>query len=253
MRCLRIASVCAALPRMPSSPPCTAGCSVLTRPSIISGYPVNSPTSSALSPASVSVLRVPPVETSSTPKPASAPANSTTPDLSETEMRARDARRNCSVMAGPTISQRQPRLLFLTYAPRGVDRGAGMLQAPLHARGGAGMAMDDDLRGAARTFAAGQINAVLKVDAVLVGAECPHLLVRRRQHDAVAVAQPGRLHGRMQVKADGEFVSRRAQLGAAIGVDEDILAVDPHAVGRQHQHALVHNAEAAGVAVMRGA
>ena len=74
----------------PSSPPCTAGCSVLTRPSIISGNPVSSLTSRTFRPASLSVMRVPPVETSSMPKPASVRAKSTTPDLSETEMRARD-------------------------------------------------------------------------------------------------------------------------------------------------------------------
>ena len=45
---------------MASSPPCTAGCSVLTRPSIISGKPVRSLTSSTFRPASLSALRVPP-------------------------------------------------------------------------------------------------------------------------------------------------------------------------------------------------
>ena len=99
MSCARIASVCAALPRIASKPPWTAGCSVLTRPSIISGNPVRSLTSSTSRPASLKVLRVPPVETSSMPWPASARAKSTTPVLSETEMRARDTRRSCSVIA----------------------------------------------------------------------------------------------------------------------------------------------------------
>src|SRR5580692_1967748 len=210
MLCARIASTWAVLPRIASKPPWTAGCSVLTRPSIISGNPVRSLTSSTLSPASLSVIRVPPVETSSTPKPANVRAKSTTPVLSETEMRARVARRRCSVMAslyslprlrgrvgrgsvacalvdssaglppparyarsspasGGGNSQRQPRLfLFADAAGRGA-RWISVLQAPLHARGGAGVAVDDDLGGAARAFAAGEINAVLEVDAVLVG------------------------------------------------------------------------------------
>ena len=52
----------------PRSPPWTAGCSVFTRPSIISGKPVRSVTSRTGRPASASALRVPPVETSSTPR-----------------------------------------------------------------------------------------------------------------------------------------------------------------------------------------
>ena len=45
-------------------------------------------------------LAVPPVETSSTPWPASARAKSTRPVLSETEMRAREMRRKCSAVIG---------------------------------------------------------------------------------------------------------------------------------------------------------
>ena len=45
-------------------PPCTVGCSVLTRPSIISGKPVTSETLTTGSPASARALAVPPVETS---------------------------------------------------------------------------------------------------------------------------------------------------------------------------------------------
>ena len=49
-------------------PPWIAGCSVLTRPSIISGNPVTSETLTTGSPASASALAVPPVEMSSTPQ-----------------------------------------------------------------------------------------------------------------------------------------------------------------------------------------
>ena len=45
MPCAAIAAAWSALSRMASRPPCTAGCSVFTRPSIISGKPVSSPTS----------------------------------------------------------------------------------------------------------------------------------------------------------------------------------------------------------------
>ena len=58
---------CSALPRIASNPPCTRGCSVFTRPSIISGKPVNSETSATARPAAFSAAAVPPVETISMP------------------------------------------------------------------------------------------------------------------------------------------------------------------------------------------
>ena len=64
---MRIASTWAGLLRMASKPPWTAGWSVLTRPSIISGKPVTSDTSVTLSPAAISASRVPPVEMISMP------------------------------------------------------------------------------------------------------------------------------------------------------------------------------------------
>src|ERR1700756_4822114 len=54
---LFIACACSALPRIASRPPCTLGCSVLTRPSIISGKPVRSETSRTARPAAVSAAR----------------------------------------------------------------------------------------------------------------------------------------------------------------------------------------------------
>src|SRR3954468_15597629 len=93
-----IADLCSALSRIASRPPCTEGCSVFTRPSIISGNPVTSETSSTSSPASASVLRVPPVEISVTPCSANARANSTRPALSDTESSAREMRRRSSVI-----------------------------------------------------------------------------------------------------------------------------------------------------------
>ena len=67
--CACTAASCLALPRMKSSPPWTLGCSVLTRPSSISGNPVCSLMSLTVKPASRSALAVPPVEISSTPPP----------------------------------------------------------------------------------------------------------------------------------------------------------------------------------------
>src|SRR5262245_4770341 len=89
MLCSRNLAWCSALSRIARMPPWMRGCNVLTRPSSISGKPVTSATSSTFNPASASDLRVPPVETSSTPKPASALANSTSPVLSLTLTSAR--------------------------------------------------------------------------------------------------------------------------------------------------------------------
>src|SRR5437867_96685 len=64
------------------------GCSVLTRPSIISGKPVTSEMLVAASPASVNARAVPPVDTSSKRRAARPRAKSTIPVLSETLRRA---------------------------------------------------------------------------------------------------------------------------------------------------------------------
>ena len=75
--------------RTPSRPPCTTGCRVLTRPSIISGKPVRSATSLTGRPKPAIAALVPPVETSSTPRPARVRATSSSPALSDNEIRAR--------------------------------------------------------------------------------------------------------------------------------------------------------------------
>ena len=68
-------------------PPWTAGWSVFTRPSMISGKPVTSEIPVTFTPDAVSAFAVPPVDTSSKPREASAWANGTSPVLSETLMR----------------------------------------------------------------------------------------------------------------------------------------------------------------------
>src|SRR5690606_14443330 len=79
---------CSALSRRASRPPCILGCSVLTRPSRISGEPVCWATSVTARPASASSLAVPPVDSKRTPRCAKAWAKSTMPVLSETEIKA---------------------------------------------------------------------------------------------------------------------------------------------------------------------
>src|SRR5579871_3201141 len=83
--CITASSV----PRRPSRPPCTRGCSVLTRPSMISGKPVYADTSVTGRPERRSSSAVPPVDSSVMPRATSACASSTTPVLSETLMSAR--------------------------------------------------------------------------------------------------------------------------------------------------------------------
>ena len=70
-------------------PPWTAGCSVLTRPSIISGKPVTSETLTTGRPASASALAVPPVETRARSRGRQAAAKGTRPVLSDTLSSAR--------------------------------------------------------------------------------------------------------------------------------------------------------------------
>src|SRR5438094_4707562 len=70
-------------------PPWIEGCRVFTRPSMISGKPVWSLTSTTFSPASRNAFAEPPVDRISMPWPASARPSSTRPALSDTEISAR--------------------------------------------------------------------------------------------------------------------------------------------------------------------
>ena len=82
-------AACPGRPRSASSPACTAGCSVLTRPSRHSGKPVTSSTAVTGTPASAMAAAVLPVLTISTPHLCSAPARSASPVLSYTLISAR--------------------------------------------------------------------------------------------------------------------------------------------------------------------
>ena len=80
---------CSGLSLSARMPPWMAGCRVLTRPPMISGKPVTSLTEVTVRPASVRSLRVPPVETSSTPAALRNRASSGRPVLSVTLKMAR--------------------------------------------------------------------------------------------------------------------------------------------------------------------
>ncbi|KUG09925.1 hypothetical protein ASZ90_016607 [hydrocarbon metagenome] len=82
------AMVASSIPRLPRRPPCTFGCRVFTRPSIISVEPVYAETSVNAIPASFRTVPVPPEESIFTPCFPSARASSRIPCLSHTERSA---------------------------------------------------------------------------------------------------------------------------------------------------------------------
>src|SRR5918992_996018 len=113
MPAARMAARCVGSSRRASRPAWIFGCRVFTRPSSISAKPVYAETSLTASPSFCRSRAVPPVERISTPSAASARANSTTPDLSETLTSAR-----CTFLTKPS-SPFDAQLLHL-----GAERGA---------------------------------------------------------------------------------------------------------------------------------
>ncbi len=90
MPCSAAWAMWAATSRRANRPPCTRGCSVFTRPSIISGNCVTSSMGVTGTPASAMTLAVPPVEMISAPNSSfSTRANSAMPALSVTDIRTR--------------------------------------------------------------------------------------------------------------------------------------------------------------------
>ena len=190
----------------------------------------------------MSALAVPPVETSSTPWLASARANSISPVLSDTESRARvmrrrsvmvrqqwrNDRRQASRRDAVNKSRRPTTYSALSgssgSSPRRRPARAGrcdMGEGPMHARNLAGAAVDHDLHGAARPVGAGQIDAFLDLDPILVGVEGPDVAVRQHQHGAMAVGQLVGLDGRMQMEPHRELVGhvRRACMSPSVGTN----------------------------------
>ena len=90
--CSAAARRCSSSSRSASRPAYRRGCSVLTRPSSISGKPVKSSIARTGRPASASARAVPPVETISTPSSARPRAKSTIPSFSDTDSSARRTR-----------------------------------------------------------------------------------------------------------------------------------------------------------------
>src|SRR6202048_205687 len=276
MPCAFIARACSALSRIASRPPCTRGCRVLTRPSIISGKSVSSETSLTFRPAAAIALAVPPVDTSSMPWPARARANSISPVLSETDNKARITRRGWSVMArsymaGPPgsmvlpatkpakaamcrlgqILQRQFRLAArAAFGWRGGGRCLRSHEAPADRGSVAGILPDHDLGGAAGAVVPRQEYAVFQFDLVVGRLESPDVAVRQHQHHAAPIAAPAGLHRRMQVKPH-RVVGLVALDAGARGRRHRVLAVEPGAVTCGHQRPAMQHAETRQIAVMR--
>ena len=212
---------------MARSPPCTAGCRVLTRPSIISGKPVSSDTSRTASPASLKRLARAAGRDQFDAIAGKAHGRIRQCRICRRRRAGRaTARRRCSVMmvfifilrrtaqVKRDRTKRKRRLPVRHSGSRGsssrVRRAAPavasaaarrLLEAPDHPRRRARVSVDDHLHCPARAFVAGKINAVFELYLVFAGAEGPRFLGRRHQQHAVAVGQPRRLDGRVQMKA----------------------------------------------------
>src|SRR3954451_23418270 len=188
-----MAAWCSGFARTPRSPPWTAGCKVLTRPSIISGNFVRSEISCTGSPASASALCVPPVETRAIPRSLKPRAKSTRPVLSDTErsarvtgfrslgmVRLRSAGGACAIartragaarVQGPTVWTR--------LADRSLRSGPA-LQAPGHGGGLSGLHGQDDLLRPTGAVAGGEEHALFQAR-LRSGVEPPGLAVRQHE------------------------------------------------------------------------
>src|SRR4051812_721019 len=229
MPCASIAAAWSGSSRTASRPPWTFGCSVFTRPSIISGNPVRSEMSSTVSPASRSALAVPPVETSSTPCLSSALPNSASPVLSETDNKARAI--FTSVMS------------FLRSKMSG-----GPLELPADSHAFARrLAGDDELESRARPCFAVDPQAVLGDEPAAATAELPYCALEPQQRP-LSIRGRGDLDPGREMEADGE--GDRLRPAPAPGRDQPVLAGQMATVAGQVQPALVEQAVAADIAVM---
>src|SRR5665213_1447499 len=255
MPCRRIASICARSPRRARMPPWIAGCSVLTRPSSISGNWVTEATSSTPSPAAASALAVPPVEINLTPWRTRPWAKGTRPLLSETESSARATGRRSSSAIAILIQARAA-----TIGPHGrtIKRGGASrfrrlallglaLQRPFHrcpAR--ADMALQHDLPRLAQPAVA-EIDALRQVEHGARRLEAEEGAARQLQQHGVAFLRGRGLHVGMKVKADDEAAGFQRR---AAGAGQPVLAAQILAVGGQVNLALVAQAEDSLIAVM---
>ena len=126
--CASIACRSSGRSRRARMPPCTAGCSVLTRPSIISGNPVTVETLVTVSPASTRALAVPPVDTSSYPRAAKPRAKSTRFVLSDTlnSARMRGALSSLQPIPGRLTTSDRGRTTRITGTVTSFNNGQGV-------------------------------------------------------------------------------------------------------------------------------
>src|SRR5437763_1889722 len=147
------------------------------------------------------------------------------------------------------VASRPPCTFGSSLLPR---RGwVGMHEAPAHARHLPGAAVDHQLGRAAGSLASGEIDALLELNRILEGTEGPHLAVGQHQHRTVAVGQPVRLDGRVQMEAHRKCIAAAGRQLVAVRRQKPVLAVEAAAVRGEPQRALVHDAESARVAVLR--
>src|SRR5262245_32367844 len=271
MWCCSIAARCSLFPRIASSPPCTFGCSVLTRPSIISGEPVRSATSTTERPASLSAFAVPPVETSSTLKCASSRKNGTSPALSETDSRALVIRRGWLLMADELAHQvgesvfvdRDPstgihshhlKWQFRLLCPIRAGpwrRRRRMAETPAHGRRLARASVDHDLHGSPGTVGTGQEHAFLKLDCVGQGRKGPQVAIMQQKYHAASIGQPACLDRGVQMEANGEFIGGVGGERLAVGPGESVFTVKRPTVRAEPDGARVQDAAVADVSIMR--
>src|SRR5947209_8806670 len=225
MPCAYIAAWCSGLSRMASRPPWTFGCSVFTRPSIISGKPVRSEISRTLAPSARSFAAVPPVETISTPCVASPAASSSRPLLSDSE-----------------ISARRTGTRSVMFALRL----AGAAESPADfAAQCRNFADDDKLAGALRLTAAVDPQAFLHRQIAAAAAEVPRRRALRTKNCPHAVGGDRRFDPRRQVEAD-RIRRGLADFLATLG-QELVRPAQLLAVVAEHQASLVDHCERANI------
>src|ERR1700689_882988 len=248
MPCFGIASMGDGSARLASIPPCSAGCSVLTLPSSISGNWVTEATSSTASPASISVLAVPPVETSLTPCLASAWAKATRPLLSETEISARLTVRRLASGIDVLRTEGSATIVPMGGAINQLFRAlvAPALHGPFDRNAvRSGEAAQYHLLAAAQG-AGSEIDALGQIDRRARRLEAPAVAARQAQQHAARRSGRGLNFG-MEMETDGEAAARAPRAGCAL---EPVLAAQILAVGRQIDLAAVDQAESRAIGVM---
>src|SRR5581483_10590308 len=262
-----------------SNPPWILGCSVLTRPSIISGTRVTSETSMTFSPASRKSFAVPPVDTISMPCASSAVANSAKPVLSLTEMSARLMVRvsmdtSCPALSrhpettgaavnGPWVAGSSPAMTSSLSCRRRVVRvdqgmgravGAHLLDVP-HDPDLVGLAhhpAEHDLGAGLRPARIGEEVAFFDRRLRRIRGDAPGLAVPEQEIHALPVLGNGRLHARVEMEADGIGAGYQP-LGArqALGRGKFVLARDQLAGLRDQKLPRMHHAVTREIALVR--